>query len=202
MVTVTKLEPVGKSKYRTGFDNGMTCLLYSGEVRRLSLTLGDILDDSVYDTIMEEILKKRAIKRAMHLLEQMDRSESRLREKLAQGEYPQECIDTAIEYVKSYNYLNDLRYAQTYIRYHMEGMSRQQLTLKLMQKGIGREDIRQALDDEYVDNEENLIMALLDKKHFNPTDMNEKEKQRIYQYILRRGFKSNDILRCMRKYLT
>ena len=46
----------------------------------------------------------------MQLLEDMDRSEAALREKLVQGLYPEEAIETAISYVRSFGYLDDARY--------------------------------------------------------------------------------------------
>ena len=40
----------------------------------------------------------------------MDRSERKLREKLTQGGYPDCCVDAAIDYVKSFHYLDDYRF--------------------------------------------------------------------------------------------
>lgn len=48
----------------------------------------------------------------MHLLEDMDRSEAGLREKLKAGLYPEDLIEAAVTYVKSFGYLNDVRYAE------------------------------------------------------------------------------------------
>ena len=57
--------------------------------------------------------------------------------------------------------------------------------------------IEQALEDEYSGEEEQLIDRLLEKKHYDAETMDQKEKQRIYQYLMRRGFRSDAIRRRM-----
>ena len=57
--------------------------------------------------------------------------------------------------------------------------------------------IEQALEDEYSGEEEQLIKRLLEKKHYDAETMGQKEKQRLYQYLMRRGFRSETIRRQM-----
>ena len=59
--------------------------------------------------------RNRARKKAMRLLEHMDRTEKGLTDKLRQAEFSPEAVEDAIAYVKSYGYINDARYARTYI---------------------------------------------------------------------------------------
>ncbi len=140
----------------------------------------------------------RAKKRALHLLERMDRTEHQLREKLRASEYPEEVIEEAIEYVKGFHYLDDKRYAEIFTRYKKEGLSRQQIKQKLMQKGVSRDIIENAIEEEYDMDESVHIRKLLEKKHFTYADSDEGEFRRVYNYLLRRGFRSNDILREMK----
>ena len=200
MVAVNNYEALGKGRYRVTFDNGVSCVLYRSEAAQLSVEVQCSLTDENYDYLINEIVGKRAKKRAMHILEQMDRTEHQLREKLAKGEYPQECIDSAVEYVKKYRYLDDERFASSYVRYHQEKLSRQQLSVKLSQKGVGRDIIEEALEMEYEADDGEKIRNLLSKRHFDPDNTDRQENNKIYQYILRRGFKSSDILKEMRVF--
>ncbi len=200
MVAVNNYEALGKGRYRVAFDNGVSCVLYRSEAAQLSIEAQCSLTDENYDYLINEIVGKRAKKRAMHILEQMDRTEHQLREKLAKGEYPQECIDSAVEYVKKYRYLDDERFASSYVRYHQEKLSRQQLSVKLSQKGVDRDIIAEALEMEYEADDGEKIRNLLSKRHFDPDNTDRQENNKIYQYILRRGFKSSDILKEMRVF--
>lgn len=200
MVAVNNYEALGKGRYRVAFDNGVSCILYRSEAAPLSIEVQCSLTDENYDYLINEIVGKRAKKRAMHILEQMDRTEHQLREKLAKGEYPQECIDSAVEYVKKYRYLDDERFASSYVRYHQEKLSRQQLSVKLSQKGVSKDIIAEALEMEYEADDGEKIRNLLSKRHFDPDNTDRQENNKIYQYILRRGFKSSDILKEMRVF--
>ena len=201
LIELTGSENIGKGKYRTTFDNGTTCVLYRTEAVRYSIMEGAFISEADYEKLITEVVGKRAKKRALHLLEQMDRSERKLREKLTQGGYPDCCVDAAIDYVKSFHYLDDYRFASTYVRYHQDSLSRRQLEQKLMAKGIGRDDINCAIDSEYTADEEKHIAKLLEKKHYDPDNCDEKEFRRIYQFLMRRGFKSSQILSAMRSQL-
>lgn len=200
MVAVNNYEALGKGRYRVTFDNGVSCILYRSEAAQLSIEVQCSLTDENYDYLINEIVGKRAKKRAMHILEQMDRTEHQLREKLAKGEYPQECIDSAVEYVKKYRYLDDERFASSYVRYHQKKLSRQQLSVKLSQKGVSKDIIAEALEMEYEADDGEKIRNLLSKRHFDPDNTDRQENNKIYQYILRRGFKSSDILKEMRVF--
>ena len=69
-----------------------------------------------------------------------------------------------------------------------------------MQRGIRKDLINSALDDEYESDEDEMIRKLLEKRHFKGQLSEDKEFQRIYNYILRRGYSSNKILKEMRNY--
>jgi len=140
----------------------------------------------------------RAKKRALYLLERMDRTEQQLREKLKSSHYPEEVIEEAIEYVKSFHYLDDERYAENFTRYKKENMSRQQIKQKLMLKGVSKDIIQNAIEEEYDVDESIHIRNILEKKHFSYETADEGEFRRVYGYLLRRGFRSNDILKEMK----
>ena len=192
-ISVESIEPLEKGKVRIVFDNGTVVVLYRKEVAGLKLQEGLFLSKEQYDKILYEIIGKRAKKRAMYLLEQMDRSVRKLREKLTQNQYPEECVDFAIDYVKKYHYLDDYRYACTYVRYHGEKLSKVQLLQKLLQKGITKDVAQKAIEEEAQADEIALIRQWIQKKGYSLDSADEKETRRMYAFLLRRGFKSSDI---------
>jgi regulatory protein len=134
----------------------------------------------------------------MYLLEKQDRTESQLRTKLLDKGFSQEACDEAIAYVKSFHYVDDERYACNYVRYRAHSKSRQQLKLDLLKKGVSREIIASALEEEYEGDERAMICEILVKKKFDPETADYKEKNRITAFLLRRGFALEDIRSCMR----
>lgn len=194
-----------KGKVNITFDNGTTLELYRGEIRKLTpadarlLTQeGAAVSDVLYQKLLREIVGLRAKKRALFLLERMDRTEHQLSEKLKRSGYPEICVEEAVAYAKSYHYIDDLRYARHYIRYHQCQKSRQKLKLDLMQKGVSRSDIETAMDEVFDGDEKGQIRHLLQKRHYDCRNSDEKEQRRTYQFLVRRGYKSSDILSVMR----
>ena len=201
-VELERIERLDKGKYKLYFSNGNSIWVYSYEVRKMHLQEGSFLSEKEYQYIYNELVGKRAKKRALHLLERMDRTEQQLRDKLLASDYPRECVEDAIEYVKRFRYIDDQRYAETFTRYKKEKMSRHQIRQKLMQKGVSKETVAHAIEDEYDVDESEHIRKLLEKKRFAENHKNEGEARRVYNFLLRRGFRSNDILREMKSMET
>lgn len=197
-VQVTSVIPLEKGKARIRFEDGSEVILYKGEIRKLGIQEGCVITDEVYHKIIDEILGQRAIKRAMHLLERQDRTERQLYDKLKENGYPEVCIESAISYVKRYHYIDDFRYASAYIRYRQEKKSRQKLKLELQAKGIARDVIEEALEEEYVSDDQKKILELLQKRRYSFENADTAEQRKNYQFLLRRGFQSSDILHVMR----
>ncbi len=85
--------------------------------------------------------------RCLYLLKSMDRTEYQLRTKLKQNFYPEELIDRVILWLlENLHYLDDVRYAESYIRTHGESLSTLQLKQKLTQRGVPRDVIQEALE--------------------------------------------------------
>ena len=91
-----------------------------------------------------------------------------------------------------------MRYACNYIRFHQEKLSKQQIKQKLMQKGINRDLISTAIEEEYEADELEQIFELLRKRKYDRKNCDQKEFQRNYQFLMRRGFKSSEILKAMK----
>ena len=192
---ITQISELDKKRMRIRTEEGDSFVLYKGEVRRYGLREEEELPADIYEEIRNEILIKRARKRAMFLLEMMDRTESQLRDKLRQGFYSEDIIEDAISYVKKYHYIDDNRYASTYVRCQKERKSQRQIQMDLMQKGIDREVIAQAIEEEYEsETEQELIMKWIEKRHYSIENSDIKEKQKMYQFLMRKGFRSEDIL--------
>ena len=74
-------------------DDGTEFVLYRGEAKKYRLGEGAELSDNEYGELLYDVVGKRAKKRALHLLEKMDRTERQLRDKLRQGGYPPVCVE-------------------------------------------------------------------------------------------------------------
>ena len=197
-MVISDIQEFDKKRSRIYIDGEFAFLLYKGELKDYGISIDAVISDEDYLEITGSLLPKRATKRAMNLLQKRDYTEKQLRDKLAEGLYPEKSIDAAIEYVRSYHYIDDERYIRDYISYHMTDKSRNRIVQDLMGKGISKDVLLPVMDELYEESSENpedsQIQRLLEKKHFSP-DMDYNDKQKIIAFLLRRGFSLDSIRR-------
>ena len=114
-MTVTRIEELSRSRCKIYLEDSFAFVLYKGELRLYGVREQEELSEESYREIMQEVLPKRATLRCMNLLQSRPYTESKLRSKLKEGGYPQESVDSALAYVKSYHYVDDLQFAKDYI---------------------------------------------------------------------------------------
>ncbi len=194
MRTVTYVEEIkgGRGRSNVYLDEAFAFSLYKTEICDLEIKTGDPLPEEAYLKIINEILPKRARLRAMHLLAKRPYTEAKLREKLKCAGYTENAIEAALDYVKSFNYIDDLSYAKDFIEYNKGIKNKKRLISDLMQKGVDKETIYTALDEAFEDGsmditEQGIIEKELRKKHFSP-DADYTDRAKIIASLLRKGF--------------
>lgn len=183
---VTSIEAHTKTKVKVCLDNRTDFQLYKKEIKKYNIEVDKELEN--YDEILRETLIPRAKKRTLHLLEKMDRTDKEIRGKLAKNGYPMEAIDAAVQYAASYNYINDERYALSYVRNYRDYRSKNRILQDLYRKGIDKELICNALDMEYTTDEKELVLMYIRKRNYNPENATEKEKNKMYRFLMGKGF--------------
>ena len=170
--------------------------LYNTEIRKYDIKQDSSIDYEVYKDIVENVLNKRATVRAMSLLKNKDYTEKELRDKLKDGYYPEESVNTALDYVKSFKYVDDYRYAYNYISFKSGVKSRKYIELKLKEKGIASKIISSVCEEYYSDNsnvELEQVLEFLSNKCSIDADSDYKEKQKVMAKLYRKGY-SVDII--------
>lgn len=200
-MTVTQITDITNKRCRVFVDEEFAFVLYKGELRRYHLREQEEIEQEIYDEIMTQVLPKRAKLRAMNLLKSREYTCRQLQDKLRDGGYPPPVIEEAVEYMKSYHYIDDERYARTYIEYSMEKKSRQKMIMDLQQRGIPREtviSILSELEEQGIESDEIQMMhRLLEKKKYDAKKADNAEKQRVFAYLYRRGFRTDNIRKVM-----
>lgn len=200
-MVVTKVEMMTKIKYKVYLDEQFAFVLYKGELSHYRISEGALLEEETVQEILQKVISKRAKLRAMHLLEDMDRSEAALREKLVQGLYPEEAVETAISYVRSFGYLDDARYAMNFVQSRKSSKSRREILYQLCQKGISKETAKEAVEAGFdQEDETDAIRRILEKKRVDSGTATPQQMQKLYGYLARKGFRYEDIRQVIQNY--
>jgi regulatory protein len=143
------------------------------------------------EEIKDEV--RRAKLRALHLLTAMDRTEAKLREKL-QTSYCEEAVETAIDYVKTYGYLDDERYVRVYIESKSRTKSRKQIEQELIfNKGVSKEAVERGFEQAQMADIKEVIQRYMQKKKIDPRNCEYEQKQKFFAYMMRKGFQIDDL---------
>lgn len=145
-------------------------------------------------TDMEQ--QREARKKALRLLEHMDRTEKGLTDRLLRAGFSEELAEDAVSYVKDYGYINDRRYALNYIMYRIHDKSRQKIFQELQQKGVDRQTIQSAWEEAEeleAPDEHALLLSQIEKKYPPDTEIDERQMRRLLGYFARRGFRQGEI---------
>lgn len=193
---ISKLEEIDKNKIKVYIDDEYHFLLYKKDIKIHHLREEEEISDLKYEDILKNTVLRRGKQKALSILKYMDRSEQELRTKLKHAEYTDSNIEIILDYVKQYRYVDDERYAMQYIRYKKDNKSRKQLQMELIQKGIEKDQINAAFDEEYMDEDQAIIKAIA-KKCKNIDELTYEEKMKISAYLYRKGFQVDII----KKYL-
>jgi regulatory protein len=201
MPTITAILP---STRRTGrFDlyvDGKAFMTVSLEmVERLTLATGMVVDAAIESALEREAAELRTYDRALNLLALRARSATELQRSLIRRGEPPDQVETAIQRLLRAGFLDDASFARQFTRSRVlgAGLSRRRLSTELARRGVARQIADAAIEDvfgeESVDEAGTLervarkklkMLARLDQ----PT-----QRRRLYAYLARRGYDSDDI---------
>jgi len=191
---ITGLEPIKRKKgWFELYVKGKPPFYIDEEtVYKNSLKVGNILSESRLKQIKDQADKAWLKYRAQQILSRRMVSEKELRQKLAAERKPPMIRDEVLTQLKQYGYIDDLKFACSYIRSQISrgGKSRLYLKNKLYQKGIDTEISESALDIELANYDENSIVLELARKKLKSlkgaTPL--KAKQKLAAFLRGRGF--------------
>lgn len=209
---IEKIEPQ-KKKLLVWSDGEVQFACYAKELADFEVEEESEWPDEEWEQFKQEVLLPRAKRRVLYILQSGMRSEAWLRDKLKEEYYPMDVIEQAMDYVKSFHYVDDKRMAESYIRCRIREKSKKEIEQKLMAKGIAKEIVREAFEvveaeyEEYESEGESVeleaIRRFLRKKGFYSLEEQEEgieykeftyeEKQKLAASLLRKGFGMNNI---------
>ena len=200
MKEILEISYMTKKKAKVLFDGGSSFVLYAGELKKFGWSQGDQIDDEQYKAVREETVLKRAKLYALHLLQDQDRTEKDLTDKILGAGYDADIAKDALTYVKGYGYVDDARYASNYVLRFKGVKSVRSIRQELKKRGIDGDTIEDALADSLSEEDEHSAVArLLKKRRFSPAGAGEDPKEAARQrdkqlrYMASKGFSYSSV---------
>ncbi len=158
----------------------------------LKLKEGAILSKKDYDYILNYILFNNAKNIAIKYLSFKARTEYQVTQKLLQDEFSEDVIQNVIVFLKKYNYINDATFCQNFIenKMNIKGYGSLKISFELKKLGIKEHIFKDYLYKYSLLYEKQKAISLINQKFTNHdiSNIDYKEKQKLYAYLARRGF--------------
>lgn len=139
-------------------------------------------------TVEEALLKLR------NYCSYQERCHQEVRQKLIGMRMIPEAIDQIIVHLLDHNFLNEERFAKTYVsgKFRIKKWGRRRLILELKKRDIGKYNINQALNEINEDDYIETFNALAEKRLPYIKETNSfKKKKKLADYLLYRGWESH-----------
>ncbi len=190
MIKITQIKDYDKKRKKIILDDGeIVFLLYLGELRRMRLKEGEDISTEVYSSIEKDILIPRAKKRVLYYLKNGEKTRTEVVRKLKESFYPENVIANAVTFLENYSFIDDKRYADSFVESKKKKYSRRELEAKLYQKGVSKEEIREALGDiSDADELENCIRLLRKRVKSEEMLSDPAERRKSFAYLMRKGY--------------
>jgi len=206
-VTSIVPSPRKSGRFDVEIDGMPTSMLSIEAIERFGLAMGAVIDDRTAALIEREVGILQTYDRALNMLAARGRASAELRRLLIRKGEPADRVDVAIERLVSVGFLDDAAFARQFARSKgvSGGLSRRRLQQELGRRGVNRETGTEAIEtvfsEEGVD-EAATIEKVAQKKLRSLANVDAPtRRRRLYSFLARRGYDSDDIGRVIRTLL-
>jgi regulatory protein len=206
MPTITAITPHARKpgRFAVHIDGSADFTLSLDAIERLRLSLGTVVDDRTANDVQREAATLATYDRALDMLAARARSSAELRRLLVRKGEPPDQVGVVIDRLLNAGLLDDAQFARQFARSKAlgAGLSRRRLQQELMRKGVAREvaddAITEVMAEEHID--EGASLARVARKKLRALSRFDAptRRRRLYAFLARRGYDSDDIARVLR----
>jgi regulatory protein len=196
---ITDINPTKRGRFAI-YGDGIYIDSIDDETLAIShIKIGTEIDENELEKLLAEAKKKKAKDKALRLLSYRDHSRAELTQKL-QRSTDEEAAEQAAERMEQLGLIDDTAYAKKLaselILHKLYG--RERAVFEMLQKGIYKETVLQAVDNIDADPGEQLLM-LLGKKYPHGIN-NENDSRKASAFLRRYGYKWDEIKQALECY--
>ena len=207
-ITAVSPNPRRTGRFDIAVDGGIAATLSIETVERLRLAVGVPVDEQLGAALQREAALVSTYDRAINMLALRARSAVELRRLLLRKGEPADLADAAIERLLRAGFLDDASFARQFARSKFlgAGLSRRRVQQELARRGVAREiadaAVAEVFAEEHVDEEGTLDRVARRKlKSLAQLDA-PTQRRRLYAFLARRGYDSDDIARTLRSLMS
>ncbi|MDQ5972543.1 MAG: regulatory protein [Patescibacteria group bacterium] len=190
-ITDIKQQVKRKTRYSIYVDDKYSFSLSETELMKSCIRIGRDYNAEELEELQQTAVLDKAFMRSLDYLARRPRSEWEVRDYLKRKEYDSPTIDTILNKLSDYDYIDDAKFAQAWItnRRLLKPTSLRRLRQELIQKHVSKEVIEAALTEDEGD-ETASLKEVIEKKR---SQSRYQDPQKLIAYLLRQGYNYGDI---------
>lgn len=195
---ITDIKTTKKGRYALFCSDGFLFSIDEETYLSFGIKKGTDLSEDDLSELRKQSDYRKALDKAFSFLAIRDHSEYELYSKLLRTFDP-DTSQQVVDRIRELGYLDDMSFAERYAGELLrKGKSLGEIRLKLNEKRIPREIAENVLESLETD-ETPLIISLINNKYLRKLSA-ENGRQKVYAALLRRGFKSRDIVSALKGF--
>ena len=190
---ITKIEIQKRNKRRVNIymDNEFAFACDAQLVYIHNITKGRSMEKDDLEDIVNEDNYIKGKNAALHFLERSFKSAKQVMDKLTIKEYDIKTIDRVMEFLKQYDFIDDQRFVDLFIKEKIKSIGKNKIKFALLKKSLPKELIYEALNK--ITSEQQLEIALkLGEKKLVTLSKSENDAGKLYKkvadYLARSGY--------------
>jgi regulatory protein len=163
---ITKMEYGKRNKQRVNiYINGeFSFAVDEALVYQYKLEKDKVVDLESLQQIIEEDNYIKAKTTALKTIERAYKTEKEIRDKLEKNEYPEDSIERVLEFLKSYEFINDEKFTKMFVQDKIKKYGKNKIKFDLIKKGINEKVVEENLNSMNDTNEKDTAKKLAEKK--------------------------------------
>ncbi len=189
MNEITAITPQIKDKRRCNIyiDGRFCCGLTLESTVKNRLKVGSVISPERLSEIQLESEKNTAFDKALTHISLAQKTEKQVRDFLNGKGYLPAVVEYVIEKLRSYNFLDDGAYAESYVESAAKRKGGRLIRMELKSKGVSEEEIDNALEN--LDEEQEIQTAVgILQKYMRGKTADAPTLQKAFRYLMGKGF--------------
>ena len=195
---IEQIKQIGKKNERfyIMLSSGEKVVLHGLTLLKTKLKVGDDINKETLEEYQFEYEKLTAFDKAINLLSRGMKTKKQISTYLKDKGYMPKVCNYVLDKLIEYKYVDDQTYASCYTKMTSKSKGKRAIAYEMKQKGVSDEIIATCLDE--IDDQKEVALSLA-KKYLKNKPLDQKTKEKLYRYLLSKGFSHEDCFYALNK---
>ena len=199
MIKISKIEVQKNHKDRVNVfvDDEYYASMFLDTAVKYGIKKDREIDEECFKNYLIESEQNIAFSKAIKYIDSAFKTKRQMREYLKKKGYDEIIINNVIFRLAEYDFINDKKFAESYVNTYKNKYGKNMLVSKLMSKGVSKQTIEEVLED-YESNSDSIDKLIVKKIGNKPLTNDLLAK--CMRFLSSRGFSYDEINTAIRKY--